>query len=43
MCKEIQLQGIVGGNQIVLMIAVDSSFQDYHVGSRLLNSLFEIA
>ncbi|MFT9031847.1 GNAT family N-acetyltransferase [Leuconostoc mesenteroides] len=43
MYEEIQLQGIVGGNQIVLMIAVDSSFQDYHVGSRLLNSLFEIA
>lgn len=40
MYEEICEQDIVGGNQMVLTIAVDPAFQGFHIGSQLLDALY---
>lgn len=43
MYEEIHEQDIVGGNQMVLTIAVDPAFQGFHIGTQLLEALYRIA
>ncbi|ADG39634.1 MULTISPECIES: GNAT family N-acetyltransferase [Leuconostoc] len=43
MYEEIREQDIVGGNQMVLTIAVDPTFQGFHIGSQLLDAFYNKA